>query len=131
MGRREKSVAYIDTHVAIWLYDALLGKFSVGARDAINRHDLMISPICKLEIQYLHEIGRFRFDAGEVCSELAESIGLMVSDNGLADVVEMASAIVWTRDPFDRLIVAEASIYDTPLITADRLIRNNYPHAVW
>jgi PIN domain nuclease of toxin-antitoxin system len=38
----------------------------------------------------------------------------------------------WTTDPFDRLIVAQAiANSNAKLITRDRLIRKNYPQAVW
>jgi PIN domain nuclease of toxin-antitoxin system len=131
MGRREKSVAYIDTHVAVWLYDALQDRFSAPAWRALDAHEPIISPMVKLEVQYLHEIGRFRFDADEVCRELANSVGLQVSPVAFADVVEVALAIDWTRDPFDRLIVAEAAVGDHPLVTGDRHIRQNYPYALW
>jgi PIN domain nuclease of toxin-antitoxin system len=131
MGSGQEPVAYIDTHVAIWLFDALQDRVSPAAKQALELHDLMISPMAKLEIQYMHEIGRFRFSANEVCRELASSIGLQVSQVAFADVAEAALAISWTRDPFDRLIVAEAMSRNYPLITGDRHIRQNYPLAVW
>jgi PIN domain nuclease of toxin-antitoxin system len=38
----------------------------------------------------------------------------------------------WTRDPFDRLIVANAKANGFAwLISADEHIRNHYPRAVW
>jgi PIN domain nuclease of toxin-antitoxin system len=36
----------------------------------------------------------------------------------------------WTRDPFDRLIVANAKGFAW-LISADEAIRKHYPRAVW
>ncbi len=38
----------------------------------------------------------------------------------------------WTRDPFDRLIVAHAKASGlAPLITSDEKIRLHYPRAIW
>ena len=37
----------------------------------------------------------------------------------------------WTRDTFDRLIVAQAKTRDASLLTKDRTILEHYPHAVW
>jgi len=37
----------------------------------------------------------------------------------------------WGRDPFDRLIVANARAADAVLITKDQRIHMNYPRAVW
>ena len=43
-----------------------------------------------------------------------------------------ALSMHWTNDPFDRIIVAQASAnHEAGLITADRAIRENYPRAVW
>ena len=37
----------------------------------------------------------------------------------------------WTRDPFDRLITAQAAVDDSPLLTKDDTIHTYYPKAVW
>ena len=37
----------------------------------------------------------------------------------------------WTRDPFDRLIAAQAIVADAPLVTADRTILEHLPLATW
>jgi len=37
----------------------------------------------------------------------------------------------WTRDPFDRLIVAHAAANDARLLTKDEKIRRHYKRAVW
>lgn len=47
-------------------------------------------------------------------------------------VTEAALEESWTREPFDRLIVAQAKANGyAALITADRLIRANYSQALW
>ena len=37
----------------------------------------------------------------------------------------------WTRDPFDRLLVATALLHQAPLVTCDTRIQENFPGAVW
>ena len=37
----------------------------------------------------------------------------------------------WTRDPFDRIIVAQAALRRTSLITKDAVIRADYNRALW
>jgi PIN domain nuclease of toxin-antitoxin system len=49
----------------------------------------------------------------------------------LAEVIEAATGVFWTRDPFDRLISAHAIIANTPLVTADGMIREHLPLAIW
>jgi PIN domain nuclease of toxin-antitoxin system len=46
-------------------------------------------------------------------------------------VVARARELRWTRDPFDRLITAQAAIGEDVLLTADESIRARYPHAEW
>jgi PIN domain nuclease of toxin-antitoxin system len=46
-------------------------------------------------------------------------------------VVDSAVGIDWTRDTFDRLIVAEAQCANAVLVTKDLRIRGNYNRAIW
>jgi len=62
---------------------------------------------------------------------LRQSIGLEVADASLAELAQTAIGLTWTRDPFDRMIAAQAIIADAPLLTADRTILDNLPLATW
>jgi PIN domain nuclease of toxin-antitoxin system len=42
-----------------------------------------------------------------------------------------AETIQWTRDPFDRIIVAQATLKHSPLITKDETLRKHYKHCIW
>jgi PIN domain nuclease of toxin-antitoxin system len=46
-------------------------------------------------------------------------------------VARAATEIRWTRDPFDRMIAAQAIVADAPLVTADRTILEHLPQATW
>ncbi len=61
----------------------------------------------------------------------AQRVGLTLCDLPLAQVVTEALSQTWTRDPFDRLIVATAAARAAPLVTKDETIRAHYRHAVW
>jgi PIN domain nuclease of toxin-antitoxin system len=126
MARDKKSIVYLDTHIVVWLYDKLLDKFSKKAKDIINDNDLYISQLTILELQYLYEIGRIRNEAQEIINELKYTMGLNLSNLSFDAIVSQALNINWTRDVFDRLIVAEAYFYTAPLITADRKIHKKY-----
>jgi PIN domain nuclease of toxin-antitoxin system len=49
----------------------------------------------------------------------------------MAALVGHGLDLSWTRDPFDRLVVSQAALADSILITRDRLILEHYPKAVW
>ncbi|MCP4420651.1 MAG: type II toxin-antitoxin system VapC family toxin [Chloroflexi bacterium] len=122
---------YLDTHVIVWLYAGEIERFGDDVHRLINSHDLLISPIVRLELQYLYEIKRLKDDAQTVVTDLSKRIGLTVCDKDFNAVVSQATAVTWTRDPFDRLIVATASLNDDILISKDQNILANYPPARW
>lgn len=84
-----------------------------------------------LELEYMYEIGRNNRDALTVLETVRVDTGIALSQNDFALITREAIGLRWTRDPFDRLIVAEAQLHAAPLITRDRNIRKNYLHAVW
>lgn len=132
MGRkRQPRLTFLDTHVVCWLYEGRLDLISTVARHAIESGLLRVSPMALLEVQYLHEIGRIIKTANHVLAVLAEDLDLRVGDASFAEVAAKAQTLNWTRDPFDRLIVAEALVSDGVLITRDEKIREHSPCAVW
>jgi PIN domain nuclease of toxin-antitoxin system len=125
-------VIYLDTHVVVWLYTRLDKHLSRAALEEIKRcPDLRVSPMVRLELQYLYEIGRTTQPPGPVLDNLAARIGLSVCQSAFSAVVIAAEHVQWTRDPFDRLIVAHASLHNARLLTNDGVIRDRYPHALW
>ena len=122
---------YLDTHVLIWLYLGDPKELSVAARKAIEGQQLLASPAAVLELELLHEIGRMRMDAAEILAALDRDLGLQVCDLPFRDVVEYALRESWGRDPFDRLIVANARARRAVLVTKDERILRHYPLAVW
>lgn len=125
------TVIHLDTHVVVWLYAGDLGRFSPGARRRLGGEELRISPMVALELQYLHEVGRISESGSAVLSDLTRKLGLAQAEGEFSTVVATAEGLEWTRDPFDRLIVAHAALHGATLLTKDRSIRRNYRHAVW
>ena len=122
---------YLDTHVVVWLYAGLVDKLSPAVKGLINDHELYISPVVRLELQYLYEIERVTAGASVIVTDLENRIGLKICQKEFNAIVGQAIPLLWTRDPFDRLIVAHASLNGDMLITKDRRILENYPHARW
>jgi PIN domain nuclease of toxin-antitoxin system len=122
---------YLDTHAVVWLYAGLQEKFSRTVKNLLNAHEIMISPIVRLELQYLYEIQRVTDDANTIVTDLSKRIGLRVCDEDFNTIVNKALGISWTRDPFDRLIVANAGLHDSILVSKDEGILKHYFHAKW
>ncbi len=122
---------YLDTHAAAWLYAGKVKLLPENIRLEIAREELLISPMVLLELQYLYEIGRVAEKGSVVVQDLSKRIGLGVCTLPFETVIERAVEQTWTRDPFDRIIVAQASMHSTRLITKDTVIHENYSHALW
>lgn len=122
---------YLDTHVVVWLYAGYVHKFSQLAKELINEREIYISPIVRLELRYLYEISRVTEDSSAIVTDLSSRIGLKVCDKNFETIVNQALNLSWTRDPFDRIIAANASLNDNILITKDQNMLEHYPQARW
>ncbi len=125
------SLIYLDTHVMVWLYAGQAERIPATARQALNENELLISPMALVELQYLIEIGRFTDPVQQVLEILGRDLGLKVCDLPFPEVARHALDLSWTRDPFDRLIVSQASLREVPLVTKDRDIHEHYRGALW
>jgi PIN domain nuclease of toxin-antitoxin system len=122
---------YLDTHVVVWLYAGLTKQLSLHAIKLIEHDDLMISPMVQLELVYLHETKKITRTANVIVNELQARLGLQMCDMPFETVVDKAASLIWTRDPFDRLIVAQAICAKSKFLTKDRVIRKHCKVAVW
>jgi PIN domain nuclease of toxin-antitoxin system len=122
---------YLDTHIVVWLVRGERDKLGEAARQAIEECELAVSPAVVLELELLHEIGRLRASALSIVTAMATDIGLRVCDLPFRTVVEYALKENWGRDPFDRLIVANAKAAEAPLVTRDARIRRHYSRVIW
>jgi len=125
-------IAYLDTHIAALIAEGRKSRLSKEAIGLINRADLLLSPMALLELEYLYEIKRSRFPARDLFEKVAQEIGLRLCDLPFSTVAGAALNESWTRDPFDRMIVAQAKANGFAwLITSDQQIPKHYPRAVW
>lgn len=114
-----------------WLYEGAERRIPIAVRNLIESGEPLVSPIVELELTYLYEVGRVTEPAAAPLAALKKTIGLRVVDVSTAALVQAAAELSWTRDPFDRLIAAQAIVADVPLVTADRTILANLPLATW
>ncbi len=125
-------IHYLDTQVIVWLCQKQLNKLTGNAVTAIEQSEVLISPMVLLELQYLHEIGKILQPPQVLFNQLESQIGLRLCNHPFSSVVQTALFETWTRDPFDRMIVAHAKANGyAPLVTSDGKIRVNYPRTVW
>jgi PIN domain nuclease of toxin-antitoxin system len=87
----------------------------------LRRHTgrLYVSPTSLLEVQFLLESGRVRLRPGARVADLAQDDRWFLDDPPAAAWFDRALEVGWTRDPFDRLLVAHASLRSWRLATGD------------
>lgn len=125
------TLIYLDTHVVAWLYGQGRAALPEAQASIEACNDIRISPMVRLELQYLFEIDRVSQSPLPVLDALEAGLGLTICKAAFPALVREAETHTWTRDPFDRLIVAQASLLDAPLITKDETIHANYTNATW
>ncbi len=125
------SVIHLDTHAVVWLAAGELGRFAPFVQVLLPKRGCAISPMVRLELDYLHEIGRIRIPAQDIVQDLIGKIGLAIDSTPFADIVIEAANLTWTRDPFDRLICATARAAGASLLSKDATILANEPSAFW
>lgn len=125
-------IAYLDTNVVVWLAQGALPKISPQAQRSIEESDLLISPMVLIELEYLYEVHRIRLSSQDIHAKLQHEIGLRVCDLPFSVVANVVVGEKWTRDPFDRTIVAQAKANGlAALISADQEIQQHYIRTVW
>jgi PIN domain nuclease of toxin-antitoxin system len=112
----------LDTHVLLW-WDGGDSRLSRDARDAIadSRNRVFVSAVSPWEIAIKARAGKLRFRGSPA--------GLIDANGFLALPItpvhaEEAGALGWAhRDPFDRMLVAQARSERMTLVHADVNIR--------
>ena len=112
----------LDTHTFLWLIreDPELG---AGARRAIDTPDneIFVSAISLYEIAYKSTWGRL--DAPGNLEELVDKSRYIHLPLSLRHAEQAALLHTHHKDPFDRMLVAQATVDGLILITADSQIR--------
>lgn len=121
----------LDTHLLLWASDQP-AKLSRTARALLSdpQNVLMFSAVSLWEIAIKQSIGRSGFDAD------ARLLRRGLLDNGYDELVLTSAHAVALdslpqlhKDPFDRMLAAQASVEGITLVTADERLAK-YPIAV-
>jgi PIN domain nuclease of toxin-antitoxin system len=125
-------IAYLDTNAVVRITHGGAAKISRDASRLMQRAQLLISPMVVFELELLYEIKRVTIPARDILSKAEHEIGLRVCDISFASVANAALDEKWTRDPFDRMIVAQAKANGFAwLISSDEKFKRHYPRTVW
>jgi PIN domain nuclease of toxin-antitoxin system len=118
----------LDTHVFLWLHTEpeRLGEHLAVVED--KRSQLLISAASSWEIAIKYGLGRLPLPEPpeRYVPERLRAIGAQALAIEHTHALAVAALPQLHRDPFDRLLVAQAGLLDVPILTADpQLVR--YP----
>ena len=115
----------LDTHILIWLIAGEFDRFTesqFGVLDPTNS-SVFVSVVSMWEIKLKHGLGRLDLgllpqDVPRYCREARMSVLSVTVDHVLADLDPWPP----TRDPFDRLLLAQAQVEGLRFMTMDRAL---------
>jgi PIN domain nuclease of toxin-antitoxin system len=112
----------LDTHCWLWLKSDA-GRLSPAVRRRVLRNPraLVLSSVCVMEMVIKQATGKLTLGAGGAPQFVAEltSEGVATLDAGVEHMLRMGLLPPRHRDPFDRLLVAQALVEGLTLVSAD------------
>jgi PIN domain nuclease of toxin-antitoxin system len=121
----------LDTHVVAWLHAGQVERIPQPVRARLETEALVISPIVVMELEFLRELNRLSLGGEEIFRDLAADLGVQLCQQPLVAVMREAIRQNWTRDPFDRIIAAQALAAGCDLVTKDEVMLRHCPAAFW
>jgi PIN domain nuclease of toxin-antitoxin system len=116
----------LDTHVFLW-WIGDDSRLSLSARDAISvaENEVFLSVVSAWEISVKTRLGKLALpsDVEQFLSDQIQRNAMTILPIGLAHALRVARLPLHHRDPFDRMLVAQAQSEKLTLVTADEAIR--------
>jgi len=115
----------LDTHILIWFLEGdqkLKEKFRNAITDSLDPKYVSIASIWKIAIKT--SLNRLETDFSiEEITELIESNGLLVLPIEHKHCLEIVTLLFHHKDPFDRMLIAQAISEDLTIITQDQYFK--------
>jgi PIN domain nuclease of toxin-antitoxin system len=126
--------ALLDTHTLLWWLDGD-EQLSATAREWINvaSHSILVSAASAWEIATKVRIGKLP-GAVEVAAQFHECLmsqGFAPLDISAEHALRAGSLPGPHRDPFDRMLIAQAQSLNVPLISNERIFDNYGIRRIW
>ena len=125
----------LDTHAFLWLLDEPPTKLSRKALAACEdeQNELLLSVATVWEIQIKHRLGKLRLKrpVEEVIEQQLELGNVKMLPIERAHIYGLADLARHHRDPFDRMLIAQASVENAELVTHDPLFASYPVKILW
>lgn len=114
-----------DTHSLIWYFteDPRLSKVALEAfEETVEEGSLIIPAVVLAEIMFIARKGKITLTFKQTLAKIESYENFVVAPLDV-DILEIADTIRADLEVHDKLIVATAFFFDTPIITKDEQIR--------
>ena len=123
----------LDTHAAKWFLDGDK-RLSKPAMEAIYDpgNSIYISIVSVWEVAIKLSIGKLQVNGGiNQIIEAVDDNGFLLLDISLEHITELVKLPFIHRDPFDRMLIAQAKAEDMAIMTADANITEYDIKHIW
>jgi PIN domain nuclease of toxin-antitoxin system len=124
----------LDTHVFIWWHsasDRMSQKALELCQDSENILLLSVASVWEMQIKL--QLGKIRFDTSlaEVIAHQQAYSQIEILPINLKHVLALVDLPMHHKDPFDRLLIAQASVESIALISHDSIIEKYPIPVIW
>lgn len=124
----------VDTHALIWFLEGN-SLLSVAARDAIqdDQNERFFSHASAWEISIKLALGKLRLVApyDEIFPDALNANGLVALPTEFAHYSKLQELRWHHRDPFDRLLIAQAHVENLAVVTRDPMFAQYGVQIIW
>jgi PIN domain nuclease of toxin-antitoxin system len=124
----------VDTHAFLWF---AFGDTRLSDRAAAEMESpatrLILSSASLWEMAIKHQIGKLRLEIpfARFVERFVLGTDLVVAPVELSAILEVAALPLHHRDPFDRLLIAEARVRGCPILTSDAAFSAYDVDTIW
>ncbi len=124
----------LDTHTFIW-WDSDQQKLSKTVSDMCHdqSNTLMLSVASVWEMQIKHQLGKLtlKLPLATIIQEQRETNTIEIVPVQLAHVLALESLPLYHRDPFDRLVIAQANVEGAIVLSCDTIFTQYPVNVMW
>jgi PIN domain nuclease of toxin-antitoxin system len=124
----------LDTHAFLWwITDDRQLSLTVREIVAAPEHEILFSAASAWELVIKAQLGRIGIpsDPTQYIQRQLTANGFVALPITLEHAMRVADLPPLHRDPFDRILIAQALVEDVPLLTADHLIAQYPVRVAW
>ena len=124
----------LDTHALLW-FSLDDGRLSVRAKAAIvdRGNDLLVSPATLWEVAIKVSLGKYELEEefASFFSRVLAAYNMTLLPVTLEHTAMVVRLPFHHRDPFDRMLIAQAMSEEVPIVSADRMLDSYSVTRIW